>query len=773
MKKIFLLISAAALCISGASCRSKKSSPTSAAEKNGAQSFEAETLSSIAYKKNSVKLPENLQMIYSVRPFNCSSEYFIAGLSDNNYGFWSTDADFTSFREITIDNADYGRSYFIDITDNGTIVRFIDTGSEGFRLTTHSLDGTLISDEPVKEFYTSPDDTSFISEMVCNGETVVVCISGTYEIFDMDGSYIGSLVPDGGTAETVGKDSSGRLICAVRTDDGKIRLCPITSDGQIEESSAVYDLTETINTVIEPGYGEYSMFLRSMTTIYGVKKADNSIEPVFSLNTAGLTPDSVAGAAMCSDGNFIIPVMDLSNSSVSVKKYIPCDPAELENIPSLTVGMTWQRDDIIKMADLFNDSQSDVRIEMKLYDGDGADDEIAQDALSGNLPDIIVGTQLGNLDLVQNEALCDLGEFMDGDAELDRQSFVSNYLSEVERKYDDHIYNIPNTFRIQLPYTAKTKFVKDIDKWDITAYIDTIESMPDGMLFDDFSLYNTDTQTNRDRLGVNFWIDYDSLECRFDKQEFTRYIEYCKKGTPDNENSVSEPAIGPEQTERAYIDQYILFKDVELLCYSDYLITTKHTFGGEDISFMGEIDGSGNPLINAYFDYALSITKDCKDKKAAWEFIKTFYTDSYYRDNYENYSCVFPATVSGMEQFRGLEKAPKVYKYDENLKDYDGIAASTGKTDERGNTVYDRLGYVDDELISHVDSLIEKAQLPIEKVSLPRPTGNFDEKNSFYTEFYGIYNDELDRFFHGEITAEECGYMLQNRYSVYLSENFG
>ena len=45
--------------------------------------------------------------------------------------------------------------------------------------------------------------------------------------------------------------------------------------------------------------------------------------------------------------------------------------------------------------------------------------------------------------------------------------------------------------------------------------------------------------------------------------------------------------------------------------------------------------------------------------------------------------------------------------------------------------------------------------------------------NDFYNEFYGIYFDETARFLNDEITAEECGYMLQNRYSIYLSENFG
>lgn len=779
MKKFLSFISAMAICTSCFSCSNKNSSVTSEPSKAEAQSFAAEKLSGIAYKKSTVELPENMGMIFSIKPFNGSSEYFIIGSTNDSSGFWITDADFTSFREIALSDADPGNSYDCDITDDGTIVRFVSTENDGFHLTTHSLDGALLSDEYVKEYYTDSDDMAFITGMTSDGNTVVVCINGTFEVFTMDGTYISSItLNDGETAENVGKDSSGRLICAVRTADDKLELRPITPDGMTVESSVTYDLPETIYAEIEPGYGEYSMFLRSMTTIYGIKRDDLSAEPLFSINIAGLSADSVAGAAMGSDGNFTIPVLDFSNGTSYVKKYIPCDPEELKNIPVITVGMTWQRDDVVKMADLFNEEHSDVRVEMKIYDSNDIDkrnDEITQDALSGNLPDMIVGTDLGSFDLVKNEALCDLYEFMDKDDELNRHSFIPNYLSEIDRKYGGHIYNIPNGFRITLPYTAKTKFVKDIDKWNITAYLDMIESMPEGMLFDNINACIADTQTRRDRLGVGFWIDYDSLKCRFDTPEFARYIEYCKKGTPDSENYEDVTAIDNERYKwlnTAYIDENILFNDVELSCYSNYLRTAKHTFGGEDFSFMGEIDGSGTPVMDVDFSNALSITKNCKNKDAAWEFIKTFYTDSYYKNNYENFS-YFPVTVSGMEQFRELEKAPKVYKYDENLKDYGGIAAPTGESDENGNAIYDKLGYVDDEIISQVDSLIEKARLPKEKASLPSPGGSFDDLNRFYTEFYGIYNEELDRFFHDEITAEECGYLLQNRYSIYLSENFG
>lgn len=776
MKKILTVISAAAVCVSAFSCGAKKSSDIPEAS---VQAFSAEKLSGAVYKKNSIKLPEELRIIYSMKPFNGSSEYFLIGAGDSGTGFWTADADFTSLRRLPLDDIPTGFSYDCDITEDGTVVAFSAGENGDFRLSAHSLDGSVISDENVRDYYSASDAPVSVTGIASDGNIAVVCLDGNYEVFAMNGTHICALtLNEGEIAENIGRDSSGNLICAVRTEDDRLQLRRITPDGKTEESSADYDIPETIQAVITPGNGDYSMFLRSITTIYGIKKSDSSPEALFSLNSAGLSADSIAGAAMSTDGNFIIPEIKYSTGTSTVKKYFPCTAEELENIPAITVGMTWKQDNIAEMAELFNESRSDFRIEMKIYsseDYDKMNDEITQDALSGSLPDIIVGTTLGSLDLEKNEALCDLYEFIDKDDTLTRDAFLPNYLAEIDSWYDGHIYNIPNFFRIKLPYTAKSKFLDGIDTWDTTAFLDVVESIPAEMKPDINLTYESDTQVNRRQmLFVNHWMDYETLECSFDTPEFARYIEFCKKGIPAEEYvevPFDEQIKRQKELATAFIDEKILFTEPQLLSYTDYLIVKEHTFAGVDFGFMGNIGSGGVPAIEAYFSNALSITKDCSDKNAAWDFIKMFYTDEYYNSAYEG--CYgFPVTVSGMEDFREKEKSPREYKYDEALKDYDGVAVHSGKTDENGNMVFDKLGYVDDKTIAETDALISAARLPKKTVQLP-VSGSFEEMNSFYNEFYGIFYEETDRFFHGEITAEECGYMLQNRYSIYLSENFG
>ncbi len=779
MKKFMICLSAAALCASAFSCGNKKSSE---APESSVQSLSAEKLTGVSYKKNTIELPEEIDLIYCMKPYNGSSEQFIVGYGENDISFWTVDSDFTAFRRLPLDNIvdNDTYSYDLDITDSGTIICLSFNEGKGFRLRSFSLDGETLSDVYISDFPAASGEIPFISEVSCSEKTVAANIDGSYEVFSMDGSYISPLtLNDGDSAESIGRDSDGRLVCAVRTEDEKLRLCTITPEGKTEDNGITYDISETIQIGMTAGSGDYSMFLRSMTTIYGIRKSDSSPEALFSINSAGISSDSISGIAMGSDGNFILPEITFSTTTKSnIRKYIPCTPEELENIPAITVGMTWKQDEISEMADLFNESRSDYRIEMKVYsneDYDKMNDEITQDALSGNLPDIVVGTTLGSLDLEQNEALCDLYEFMDKDDELNRQSFLPNYLEEVDSWYGGHIYNIPNTFRIMLPYTAKSKFLDGIDTWDTAAFLDVVESIPAEMKPDINLTYESDTQVNRRQmLFVDHWMDYETLECSFDTPEFARYIEFCKKGIPAEEYvevPADEQIKRQEELATAFIDEKILFTEPMLLSYSDYLILKDHTFAGVDFNFMGSIGSGGAPEFEAYFSMALSITKDCSAKDAAWDFIKMFYTDEYYNSAYEG-EYGFPVTVSGLENFRKNEKAPREYKYDEALKDYDGVAVYSGKTDENGNMAFDRLGYVDDKIISEMDTLIAEAKLPKKTVSLP-VGGTFEEMNDFYNEFYGIYYDETARFLNDEITAEECGYMLQNRYSIYLSENFG
>ena len=123
-------------------------------------------------------------------------------------------------------------------------------------------------------------------------------------------------------------------------------------------------------------------------------------------------------------------------------------------------------------------------------------------------------------------------------------------------------------------------------------------------------------------------------------------------------------------------------------------------------------------------------------------------------------------TTVSLHVIAEAQKLPEDHTYDQTLADYGGIVYNTWTKDDDGNYIYEYLGYVDDEIIAEVDELIANA-LPTYEISI---YGNFTALEAGET-FY-IFNEEIERFFHGEITAEECASVLQDRISIYLSENY-
>lgn len=806
MKKFIAFISAFMLCISAFSC-SKKSE-----KQEKERSFAAEKMNDTAYRKESLKLPDGLSMIYCVEAFDNCSKYLIVGAASDGVGFWIADPDFTSFTKVDIPDLVFGASYMLDAANDGTIVTFVNDVSYGdlpapdpssadyseeeynaaaeykFRIIAYSPDGKKISDNEVRDFPVMPDQMTHLSECASDGKTVIINIDGNFEVFSVDGAYIGSLsAGKDETVENIGKNSDGKLVAAVRIDTKNIQLREVTEKGELKKSSVTYELSETVYGVIEPGWGDYTMFIRSMTTIYGIRSGDGSIVPLFNVNKAGLNSSNFSNFAMCSDGIFAVPVTNYSNWSCRLKRFLPCDPSELENIPTLTIGVNGRNFPIEDYMEFFNDENENYQIELRSYGGESGDpdlaeEEIQQDALSGSLPDIIVSNGLngmiGGFNTVKMEVVCDLYDFMDKDDTLTRDALVPSLREHIDHNFDNHTYFIPSSFALRLPYTIKSEFAGDIKEWDFNAYIDMLEDPPAGMSDE----YKNREETQWERMVIEFddYLDYENLTCSFDSPDFIRALEYAYEGVPDNRDEYSSgEETDQDAAQRSYNyeirENRRLFTDGYIFDYKGYIDFTRGTFGGEPFTILGKPNSGSNNALICTNDNCYGITKTSENKELAWEFIKHMLSDDYITNHYltENYHWGhdFVPTVSGMKLLEEYAKLSyeniRANKWQENIKDYTGCVFNTWTKDEKGNYIFERLGNVDDEVIAEVNELIASAQPQNESYIY----AEFSSEQTSVT--YGIFNEEVKRFFHGECSAEECAKMIQNRISIYISEQFG
>ncbi len=840
MKKLLAFISALTVCTACFSCESKNkdknknSSGVSGNETPDAEGLSAVKLTDVAYKKKSLELPTDMNMIYCSNVFNDGNNYLLLGSGKKSPQFWITDRDFKEFKEVDYPDFNVGANYNITVLDDGTAVTFVnnvdygdlpapDTSSPdysqeeydaaasySFQIYTYAIDGSIQTANDVTGCPITPERDTAISGMASDGKTLVVNINGTYEVFSIDGTYIGELtVDDGCSAECIGSDKEGNIICAVRTDDESVQFCKVNSEGKTEKTDLTYKFPETVSYDIVPGSGDYSMYVSSMTTIYGVRADDNTIESLFSLNAAGLNSSNFSDFAIGSGGGFIVPVTSYSDWSVSLKSFTPCDPAELENIPTITVGMFYENQFFSSVVEDFNENNSDCRIKVKYYNEDipvpqnmdfdddeamdayfkkiedarsSAVEQLRQDVTKGELPDVLVLEGGGNItgifggiDLADMGALCDLYDFMDKDETLTRESFVPSVLNAADRSFDGHVYSIPTNFSIRLDNTAKTKYVSDIKKFDFDTYLDCIknesEILGNGSVNESYK-----TQNGRSCIINHWhWIDKEKAECHFDSPQFLRFLEYCQAGEPDpepDENYIAEAPTDEEALQDyinqqcRYIEDKALLNNSYISRYNNYLYEIKGTFGNEDVTVLGEVDGKMNTAVFNFPNSQYAIPECSENKELAWEFIKYRLSDKCYKDAY-NTGAGFPVTNSGLEIYRKNDQQPQDNEYAVGYEDYTGYLYSLGYRDENGNTKYLELGDLTDEDIAVVDKYIAGAVLS------SSPDRVSDEYTQRYNDVYDIYNEELQRLFHNEITPEECAYMIQNRMSIYLSENFG
>ncbi|MDE6781643.1 MAG: hypothetical protein K2J40_09315 [Ruminococcus sp.] len=793
MKKI-ILITTILLC--AVSCNSRKNTSETDNIPDIPKSYAAEKLSGIAYKKESVNIPDGLNQIYCFNPYNSGNDYFILGAGATVPEFWKTDRIFQKYEKIEIPDFDIGVSYNIDVADNGMVVEFFVDADYGdlpdpdpysedyneakydavaeysFKINTYSIDGKLLNSVTVGEFPETPDKSVIIQETVSDGNILIASINGTYYIFRTDGSYIGELSADDGSVEAVGHNRDGSLVCAVINDD-KLQIRPVNADGKIGNFSVTYDFGESIQDNITAGTGEYSMFLRSRSTIYGIREDNSAIEPLFSINYSGLGSDNIQGFVMGDDRRFTVIENKYSDFSVKIRTYTQCTREEYESIPHITVGARYENYTLKDYVDVFNDSHDNMQVDIKLYEDEKGNESFAKDMLDGSLPDVLLMEDMsgnfGSANLYKQSIICNLYDFIDSDKNLSRDSFIPSVINALE--IDGGLYVLPNVFSLDLRYTAKEKFVKDIETWDFNSYMDIVENLPDGVGIDWWQNYTDgEYDTKYRRLSCyNWcnWADFENNTCNFNNDEFIRYLNYCNGADvidvepeyvdPDDWTPPTdeESAYSFKMQQRQFIDDLAVFNNAYITSYHSYLWLTQGEFGGEPIRILGDIGNNNTPVTFSFGGIdGYSITTTSEKQDLAWNFISGMISDELYSEYKSgNGFFGFPVTKSGLEIKAEYDKRPQDNKYDEGFEDYTGYIYYYGDGDKPS-----KIGYVDDKIISAVNALIEQA--------VPQKSGIYPGE-----DFYNIAYEEFDRFFNGQTSAEQCAETMQSRLSIYLSEN--
>lgn len=208
-----------------------------------------------------------------------------------------------------------------------------------------------------------------------------------------------------------------------------------------------------------------------------------------------------------------------------------------------------------------------------------------------------------------------------------------------------------------------------------------------------------------------YFVDWNTGECRFTSDEFIRMLEMAKR---IQSAQVDDIVIGE------YVSHYVSFEGIS----NFYVMAQLRDNYIGDLEFLGfPVDHGEYHAVFPESRVAMSAT--CRDKEGAWKFLRTLLTD-------QQESCL-------------------LFPIQRNAFDAVANAVVNGKSDWKN----DYPGIVVDETdVAYVKSLMERTSYPY----------------STNVTIQNIVQDELLDFFNGKGTAQETARKIESRVKIYLSE---
>lgn len=538
-------------------------------------------------------------------------------------------------------------------------------------------------------------------------------------------------------------NNSEGIPCVLFENNDKLILAQFDSNG-ITEQIVCDNIGSTINA-IGTGTGDYQVTAICSDGLYGLK--DDKWLRIADFSDNDFNAQNIISVIMTAENEFVITLHN-DDMSYEMRLLSERDISEIKQKKIIkmanTVGGNMDiYDDSIKK---FNSENDEYKIEMVDYAKNSDDynqtlNALELDILSGNAPDIV-----RFISDIPGTYFVDLYPLIDNDPDLSRSDFVEGFLEGMESK--GKLRRIDPTFSIKA-LCIKDKFADGLKEWNFEQLDSICKNLPD-----DMGIISGEDVFNRADMFMQLFnyrdfADLENASCNFDSPEFIKRMQFV------NDNQIgrigSTDGVGLAVSEQIYDfrnDKYLL-TNAFINSYHDFKIY-EQVHGGEACTFIGCPSDNGN---GSYCSVSsgYSIMADSQNIDGAWEFLKyyLFSEDS-------KFSMGFP----------GLEE-----KLSNQLEDNKTLHTSENpETGEQENIDI----YTMFEPNSSEPIVIELEPFSDEKASEYSELVHNAVKKSCADdeEIRNILTEELTYYFEGERSAEETAAIIQNRVSIYLSENY-
>lgn len=663
---------------------------------------------------------------------NYSGDSYIASMSvapdgglvlvESYSAYWNNDP------EITRDDPEFWNDYSYS---EKSFVRFLD------------------ADGAEKACFPLPvDENEYVSRVIAGddrvfftGGTKVKCISLTGDLlWETDtGLYTDSFL----------RMNDGRLFVSSWGEQGNALYELNTETHELGEAIKIPNASGLFFT----GGGDYDLYYSSGSYLSGYNMETGETEKILSWVNTDVSGDMYGDVFVAADGTVRGLLSEYTNDGVNysifeVKKVPVSSLKEKKSITLATQYLSYEaRNAVIK----FNRGNEEYHIDVIDYSSYNTEEDysaglmkLQTEILAGNCPDIIDLNGLPATRFASKGLLADLYEFIDADPELNREDFFPTVLGAME--CDGKLVSTVAGFYIQ-SLAGASRIVGDHPGWTYDEFNAALEKMPEGC--EPLSVYVTRSDILRMLLALDmdYYVNWATGECRFDSEDFKNLLEFASHFKAEYDWDLYDDA--QDSDEKRIASGLQMLANLQIYSMDTIGYNGMH-FGGEEITYVGypTYSGSGNCF---GFESGFGMSAQSENKDAAWQFLRTFFTEEYQLTGYQ-----LPSNKKAFD--KQMEKAMTV-QYE---KDSDGNYI----LDENGEKKPIPMMSFYDGVTQYTSYCLSQDEADTIRELVDTTTRAYRLDDSINS----IVFEQAEAYFAGQKSVDEVARLIQSKASIYVNE---
>ncbi len=417
-----------------------------------------------------------------------------------------------------------------------------------------------------------------------------------------------------------------------------------------------------------------------------------------------------------------------------------------------------------EMVIRFNRTNPDYRIEVtdySEYDDYSSDDEadwnagvnrLQTEIIAGNAPDLIDISLLSADRFGSSGLLTDLYPLIDADPELNRSDLNEHVLAAFEE--DGKLYQTVSNYYI-LTTAGLASRVGNQMGWTMDSLQQAMQNLraenPESTVFDRF-ITADDVLTFLLYLELEDYVDWTTGECYFDSESFVKLLEFVASFPSSFNWEAENPTLADMDSDARIMEGIQLLKQCNFNRFEDAQ-ANRAGFGDVPATFVGYPTENGYGSMFAQIGNSFAITSNCRDKEAAWQFVRQFFLPDY-QEQFMGF--VFP---TNQQVYEAMKEDAMTVKYERN-PDGSFVLNEDGsrKEAERDTTMVNgriyQFSIVSEDDVKLVEQVI---------AATTRVLGMDDSMKAIITE-------GAAPFFAGQRSAEEAAKLIQSKAVLYVNE---